>query len=223
MIPTAFAAAYTVFPKRAQGMVMALVGLTVTLAPTIGPTIGGYPDRALLLALAVPDQRVPGHRSRRCIAWTLVDFDKPDYALLRGFDFIGLASMAVFLGSLEYVLEEGQRERLVRRPRRSSPSPSLRRCWRACVFFCARADARETPIVDLRAFREPQLRGRLGADLRARDRALRAHLSLSALPGAGARLHVAADRRDGVRHRRLHVPGGADRRARWRAGSTRGG
>ena len=29
MIPTAFAASYTVFPKRAQGGVMALVGLTV--------------------------------------------------------------------------------------------------------------------------------------------------------------------------------------------------
>ena len=46
MIPTAFAAAYTVFPKRAQGMVMALVGLTVTLAPTVGPTIGGILTQA---------------------------------------------------------------------------------------------------------------------------------------------------------------------------------
>ena len=31
MIPTAFAASYMIFPKRAQGPVMALVGLTVTL------------------------------------------------------------------------------------------------------------------------------------------------------------------------------------------------
>jgi DHA2 family multidrug resistance protein len=39
--------------------------------------------------------------------WTLVDFDEPDLSLLEGFDWAGLLSMAVFLGSLEYFLEEG--------------------------------------------------------------------------------------------------------------------
>src|SRR5208337_4281590 len=42
MIPTVFAAAYTIFPKSRQGMVAPIVGLIATLAPTIGPTVGGY-------------------------------------------------------------------------------------------------------------------------------------------------------------------------------------
>src|SRR5579871_5975174 len=37
----------------------------------------------------------------------LVDFDQPNFALLERFDWFGLMFMAGFLGSLEYVLEEG--------------------------------------------------------------------------------------------------------------------
>ena len=42
-------------------------------------------------------------------AWTLIDFDQPQRGLLKRFDWLGLAGMAAFLGSLEYVLEEGTR------------------------------------------------------------------------------------------------------------------
>ncbi len=42
-------------------------------------------------------------------ALVLIDFDKPDWSLFRNFDWIGLLSMAGFLGALEYVLEEGPR------------------------------------------------------------------------------------------------------------------
>ena len=45
----------------------------------------------------------------RIAAWTLIDFDKPQPGLLSRFDWLGLAGMASFLGSLEYVLEEGTR------------------------------------------------------------------------------------------------------------------
>src|SRR5208282_6251702 len=47
MIPTVFAAAYTVFPKSRQAMVTPMIGLVATLAPTIGPTVGGYLTEAL--------------------------------------------------------------------------------------------------------------------------------------------------------------------------------
>ena len=40
-------------------------------------------------------------------AWLLIDFDKPDLELFKHFDWAGLAFMAVLLGTLEYVLEEG--------------------------------------------------------------------------------------------------------------------
>jgi DHA2 family multidrug resistance protein len=149
MIPTAFAASWTVFPKRSQGPVMALVGLTVTLAPTIGPTIGGYLTALFSWHWLFLINIVPGIIAS-LIAWTMVDFDEPDHSLLRRFDYVGLAAMAVFLGSMEYVLEEGQKEDwfdsalIVRFAAFAAIG--------GAVFFW-RALRRDTPIVDLGAFR----------------------------------------------------------------------
>mgnify|MGYP002143980127 CR=1 FL=1 len=49
------------------------------------------------------------HKGEHIGVLALVDFDKPNFALLEHFDWWGLISMAGFLGSLEYVLEEGPR------------------------------------------------------------------------------------------------------------------
>ena len=42
MIPTVFAAAFTIFPPSKRTIVSPMIGLVATLAPTIGPTVGGY-------------------------------------------------------------------------------------------------------------------------------------------------------------------------------------
>ncbi len=148
MIPTAFAAAYTIFPKRAQAPVMALVGLTVTLAPTIGPTVGGYLTELFSWHWLFLVNVIPGIAAT-LLAWFLVDFDEPDFALLRRFDFVGLASMAVFLGSMEYVLEEGQRNDWFQDG--TILALAVASGLAAAVFFWRVLTAR-TPIVDLRAF-----------------------------------------------------------------------
>src|SRR3954470_2424830 len=106
MIPSVFAAAFTIFPPSKRAVVSPMIGLVATLAPTIGPTVGGYISHAfswhwLFLVNVVPGVLVAS------AAWTLIDFDKPNYALMKKFDWWGLAGMAAFLGSLEYVLEEG--------------------------------------------------------------------------------------------------------------------
>ena len=87
-------------------MISPVIGLVATLAPTIGPTIGGYLTDLfswhwLFLINVVPGIMVT------VAAWLLIDFDEPDLTLLKHFDWAGLAFMAVMLGSLEYVLEEG--------------------------------------------------------------------------------------------------------------------
>ncbi len=41
MIPTVFASAYLIFPRSRMGLIVPMIGLVATLAPTIGPTIGG--------------------------------------------------------------------------------------------------------------------------------------------------------------------------------------
>lgn len=106
MIPTAFAAAYSIFPKRLMGPVMAFVALTITIAPTIGPTVGGYLTELFSWHWLFLVNVIPGIAAT-VLAWLFVDFDKPHFALLRRFDIMGLVALAVFLGSLEYVLEQG--------------------------------------------------------------------------------------------------------------------
>lgn len=148
MIPTAFAASYIIFPKRAQGQVMALVGLTVTLAPTIGPTVGGYLTDLFSWHWLFLVNVIPGIAAT-LLAWFLVDFDKPDMDLLKRFDFFGLAAMAVFLGSLQYVLEEGQSDDWF--------SSGVILAFAALavaggVAFFTRVLTARTPIVDLGAY-----------------------------------------------------------------------
>ena len=115
MIPTAFAAAYTVFPQRAQGMVMALVGLTVTLAPTVGPTDRRLPDQLFSWHWLFLVNVIPGIVAAT-IAWLFVDFDEPDYALLRRFDFVGLGRDGGLSRQPGVRAGGGAAQRLVRRP-----------------------------------------------------------------------------------------------------------
>lgn len=149
MIPAVFAAAFTIFPPARRAMVAPLIGLVATLAPTIGPTVGGYLSNTfswhwLFLVNVGPGVLVS------LAAWTLIDFDEPDHGLMRHFDWIGLAAMAAFLGSLEYVLEEGPGNDWLQD--RAVLVMSLVTLVGGTVFF-ARTLTRAEPIVDLRAFR----------------------------------------------------------------------
>ncbi|WP_455478085.1 DHA2 family efflux MFS transporter permease subunit [Bartonella sp. B10] len=108
IIPSVFVASYTLFPPSKQSIVSPIVGLVATLAPTIGPTVGGYLCHTLswhwLFLINIPFGIIIS-----IISWKLIDFDKADYSLINKFDWSGFFSMAIFLGSLEYILEEGAR------------------------------------------------------------------------------------------------------------------
>src|SRR5438128_3393714 len=106
MIPTVFASAYTVFPRSKFYIVGPIIGLVATLAPTIGPTVGGFITDALSWHWLFFINIIPGIGITIGVL-ILVDFDQPNFKLLDRFDWFGLVAMAGFLGSLEYVLEEG--------------------------------------------------------------------------------------------------------------------
>jgi DHA2 family multidrug resistance protein len=108
MIPTVFATAFIVFPRSRQAMISTLIGLVATLAPTIGPTVGGYLTDTLSWHWLFFINVLPGI-GVTIAALALIDFDKPNLAIFRNFDWIGFAAMAGFLGPLEYVLEDGPR------------------------------------------------------------------------------------------------------------------
>src|SRR4051794_14935425 len=108
MIPTVFASAYTVFPRSKFHIVAPIIGLVATMAPTVGPTVGGVITDWMSWHWLFFINVVPGIGITIGVL-ILCDFDRPDFKLLEHFDWWGLMFMAAFLGTLEYVLEEGPR------------------------------------------------------------------------------------------------------------------
>ena len=148
MIPTVFASAFTVFPRSKFYIVGPIIGLVATLAPTIGPTVGGFITDALSWHWLFFINIVPGVAITIGVL-VLVDFDQPNFALLQRFDWWGLAFMAGFLGSLEYVLEEGPQYEWLQD---SSVAACAAVCAVSGVAFFWRVLTVEEPIVDIRAF-----------------------------------------------------------------------
>jgi MFS transporter, DHA2 family, multidrug resistance protein len=146
MIPTVFASAFTVFPPSKRVIIQPIIGLVATLAPTIGPTAGGYLTDIfswhwLFLVNIGPGILVT------LISWFMIDFDEPDLKLLEGFDWTGLFSMAIFLGALEYVLEEGPSKNWFDED--IIVYAAMASVLSAVVFFW-RSYVSRNPIVDLR-------------------------------------------------------------------------
>jgi len=148
MIPSVFAAAFTIFPPSKRAIVSPMIGLVATLAPTIGPTVGGYISHAMSWHWLFLINVVPGILVATA-AWTLIDFDKPDWKLIRKFDWWGLAAMAAFLGSLEFVLEEGPNNDWLQDDAVLILTIVL---FVGAIVFFWRAFTQEEPIVDLKAF-----------------------------------------------------------------------
>ena len=148
MIPTVFASIYTIFPRSKQQMFVPVIGLVATLAPTIGPTVGGYLTDALSWHWLFFINVGPGI-AVTALALAFIDFDEPDLALFKHFDWWGLGLMAVFLGSLEYVLEEGTRYDWF--DDQTITLLTVVSVLSATAFF-ARVLTARFPIVDLKAY-----------------------------------------------------------------------
>jgi DHA2 family multidrug resistance protein len=149
MIPSVFSVAFSVFPPSKRGIVSPLIGLIATLAPTIGPTVGGYLSNAFSWHWLFLVNIGPGILVAIAV-FALVDFDKPDHNLLKKFDYLGFAAMALFLGSLEYVLEEGPRNDWL-----SDDTIAIFALLTVVggIIFFWRALTADEPIVELRAFK----------------------------------------------------------------------
>ncbi len=150
MIPTVFAASFQIFPRDKNAPIMVLWGLIATLAPTIGPTLGGYITDAFGWHWLFLINLAPGVLITVAV-WNLVDIDKPDWSLAEGFDWAGLVSMAVFLGCLHYVLEEGSKNDWFADA--DIREIALISAGAGAVFFWRTLSSRN-PIVELHAFRD---------------------------------------------------------------------
>jgi MFS transporter, DHA2 family, multidrug resistance protein len=108
LIPTAFTAAVILFEGKQKAIAASLVSATAGLAPTFGPIVGGWLTDVLSWHWLFYINIVPGMLIALLVP-VLVRIDVPDPRLLRRADYLGIVLMAVSLGCLDYVLEEGAR------------------------------------------------------------------------------------------------------------------
>ncbi len=148
MIPGVFATAFAIFPKEKQALSNIIVGMVVTMAPAIGPSLGGFLTENFSWNWLFLINIIPGILVAIAV-YAMPDIDKPDRSLLKKFDASGFVFMALFLGSLEYVLDEGPKEdwfdnhyilffTIV--------------CVVSAILFIWRVTTYSSPIVNLRTF-----------------------------------------------------------------------
>ncbi|MCG9738501.1 DHA2 family efflux MFS transporter permease subunit [Shewanella insulae] len=109
LIPLAFRLILELLPEEKRATGMALFGVTATFAPSIGPTLGGWLTEQFswhyLFYINIP----PGLLVMAMLAYGLrpqaIDWDK-----LKNADYSGIVTMALGMGCLEVVLEEGNRK-----------------------------------------------------------------------------------------------------------------
>ena len=148
MIPTAYTASVILFAGRQKAVAASFVTAAAGLAPAVGPVVGGWITDSwswqwLFYVNIVPGMLVAG------LVPILVRIDKPDLTLLKGADYLGIVLMALSLGCLDYVLEEGARWDWF-------GDDTIRICaWisgLAGIGFIIRCLTFGRPVVDLRAF-----------------------------------------------------------------------
>src|SRR6266550_857750 len=140
------------FPRREAGMAMALFGLGVMVGPTIGPTLGGWltdnygwpwifyvnlPVGVLAALMIIAYVHDPEHQQRP-----------------PSIDYIGIALLAMSVGSLQYLLEYGQREdwfdsRLMTTLAITSAITGVALVWRELTT--------EHPVIDFRVLKHRQM------------------------------------------------------------------
>ncbi|MBE7200818.1 MAG: DHA2 family efflux MFS transporter permease subunit, partial [Parafilimonas terrae] len=149
MIPTVFTTAFAFFPGRKIVVAAATIGALSSLAPTLGPTVGGwitdnYSWHWLFFVNLVPGIFVA------VVVPLMVRVDEPEPALVKTADWLGIALMALFLGCLEYTLEEGPRwnwteDSTIRATAWISGLAGIGFLWRSLTYA--------HPIVDLTALK----------------------------------------------------------------------
>jgi DHA2 family multidrug resistance protein len=109
LIPLAFSNILVILPRSKQNIGTAIFGFTATFGPSIGPSIGGWLTDNYgwewIFFINIP----PGI-ALIAIILTCLKPDPMHLEKIRDLDYFGIGCMAIGLGSLEYVLEEGERK-----------------------------------------------------------------------------------------------------------------
>ena len=109
LIPMAFTTILTKLPPSKQPLGLSLFSVTATFAPSIGPTIGGLLTDNFSWQYIFYLNLIPGAVLIAGV-WYALEATPMQLNLLKGGDWWGILVMAMGFGSLEFVLEEGERK-----------------------------------------------------------------------------------------------------------------
>lgn len=109
LIPMAFTITLTLLPKPKQPIGLALFALSATFAPAIGPTIGGYLTENWGWEYIFYVNLVPGVLMLGML-WFALKPEPMNLPLFWQGDWLGIATMAIGLGTLQTALEEGNKD-----------------------------------------------------------------------------------------------------------------
>jgi len=148
LIPLTFSADFVMFEGAARVRATMIAGIMAMLAPTLGPTVGGFITTHFswhyLFLINLPPGIIVA-----LLVGTTVTVDRPDWRYFGAVDLAAVPLLAIFLGTLQWVLSEA--------PRRGWADATTLAlialcivCGCATLWRCLRHD---TPLVDLGAFR----------------------------------------------------------------------
>src|ERR1700757_1961905 len=109
LIPLAFTIIMTKLPPSKHAIGLSIYAISAIFAPSIGPVIGGYCNDTFGWQSIFFINLLPG-AVMFAMLWFSLDREPLDLGLLQRGDWLGFVTIAVGLGSLETVLEEGEKD-----------------------------------------------------------------------------------------------------------------
>ena len=148
LVATAQSALRDTFPPDKLGASQALFAMGAIVGPSIGPTLGGWLTDNFSWNYVFFINVVPGLLAAAIMLTRLKNPTEPHPLPL---DFVGLGLLALGLGSLQYILDEGQRNDWWNDP--VITTFGLLAAFGVIAFIIWEMWGTQRPIVDLRAFR----------------------------------------------------------------------
>lgn len=152
LIPLSFSLIKTRLPESQQPLGMALFSFSAVFAPSVGPTIGGWLTENFSWHLIFYINVLPGLLMIFLLAYSL---DKEEMRLerLRNADWAGIISLSLGLATLEFVLEEGNRNNWFQSHEITCFAVVAAVSLSAFVYFQL---TRPDPLLNLRILKEKQ-------------------------------------------------------------------